>query len=133
MNLEQQFRTVVLPSPIHGKGLFASQSVGNGPVFQKGELVAVYEGLELTRAQALDGRDKTYIFKVFNDLYIDGSVVKDKPWGHAAYINHAPVKPNCKISIDRKRRRPVLRALRDIYHCEELLFKYGYNPGAKKA
>lgn len=128
MNPEQLFKTVLMPSPIHGKGLFASQSVGTGPVFRKGDLVAIYEGQELTRAQALDGRDRTYIFKVFNDLYIDGSVAKDKPWGHAAYINHAPGKPNCKITIYRKIRRPIVRALRDIYHCEELLFKYGYDP-----
>ncbi len=125
-------RIQVRSSGVHGKGVFALQSIA------KGETIAEYKGELISWDEALRRHphdpsqpDHTFYFHIDNQHVIDGNV-----GGNASrWINHG-CAPNCEAEEDGS--RVFLKALRRIKPGEELFFDYGlviderYTPALKK-
>lgn len=108
----------VRPSPIHGRGLFAT-----GPI-PEGIMVAEYIGNRITwdeglRREALGQGD--YLFDVEGRFMIDGDGLEVD----AARINHA-CEPNCEVEIIED--RVFIVTARMIEPGEELTYDYGFDP-----
>ncbi len=101
--------TEVRPSPIHGKGLFATRAIG------KGEIVAAKGGHVLTKQAwtALERDLGPADIQVSDDLFI-APVTQTQRDGSMLYTNHS-CDPNLAIQG-----QIVLVAMRDIAPGEEL-------------
>lgn len=111
-------RIQVRRSGVHGKGVFAVQTIS------KGELIIEYKGEIIPWDEALRRHPRdpaqpnhTFYFHLEGGDVIDGGVA-----GNASrWINHA-CEPNCEAEEDE--RRIFIKALRKIKPGEELFFDY---------
>uniref|UniRef100_A0A1I8I1L9 Histone-lysine N-methyltransferase n=1 Tax=Macrostomum lignano TaxID=282301 RepID=A0A1I8I1L9_9PLAT len=116
-----QCRVQVLPSSIHGLGLFAVRP------FAKAEFIVEYTG-ELIRASLSEAKEKfyqsrnidCYLFKVNWQWVIDASM----KGGPARFINHS-CSPNCVTRV--MDQRILIVAGRDIAAGEELTYDYRFD------
>ena len=106
----------VKKSPLHGKGLFASQDIPWGVkiIEYKGQLVSD----ALADKRIAEGAD--CIFELGDDANLDGAVEGNE----ARYINHARPNPNCFILRDDDRIW-VVAGIEGVRKGEELTFDYG--------
>jgi SET domain-containing protein len=125
-------RIQVRRSGVHGKGVFAVQTIGNV------EMIIEYKGEIITWPQAQrrhphnpDDPNHTFYFHIDDKRVIDAAV-----GGNAArWINHA-CRPNCEA--DEVDGRIFIKALRRLEPGEELFYDYGliiderYTPKLKK-
>lgn len=110
----------VRPSPIHGRGGFATRPI------PRGTRIIEYTGERITHAEADtrydDARNPhhhTFLFTVDRETVVDAAV-----GGNAArFINHA-CDPNCRPVIEGG--RVYIVAARDIDPGEELAYDYAY-------
>ncbi len=111
----------VLPSSIHGLGLFSLADISAGQLIlpYRGRLLSNEEarGVEIQRQAA--GSKVHYLLRLDEETVLDGDGL-DNP---AKYANHS-CRPNCEMVLVEK--RPWLAALRPINAGEELTFDYGY-------
>jgi len=127
-------RIQVSRSGVHGKGVFALQSIAAG------QRIIEYTGETITWPEALrrhphDPSDPHHTFYFRLD---DGSHVIDAKFGGnaARWINHA-CEPNCKAE-ETADGRVFIHALRELSPGEELFYDYGlviderYTPKLKK-
>jgi SET domain-containing protein len=107
---------VVKKSPLHGKGLFASEDIpwGFKIIEYEGQLVSD----ALAHKRIAKGAD--CIFELGEDANIDGAVQGND----ARYINHSRAKPNCFVMRD-EGRIWIVAGIEGIKEGEELLFDYG--------
>jgi uncharacterized protein len=115
----------VLPSRIHGKGLFARRLIPEGTAFIEygGELLdkdtSNQRGLDREEVARKTGEGMVYIFELNDQFDIDGSF----EWNIARLANHS-CAPNAEAqNIDD---HIWFVALRDIKPKEEITFDYGY-------
>jgi uncharacterized protein len=114
-------RIQVRRSGVHGRGVYAIQSIA------KGETIIEYKGEMVTWKQAErrhphDPKDPDHTFYFHID---DKHVIDAKYGGNAArWINHA-CNPNCESDIDEDAHRVYIKALRRIRPGEELFYDYG--------
>jgi len=106
----------VKKSPLHGKGLFASQDIPWGVkiIEYKGQLVSD----ALAEKRIAEGAD--CIVELGDDANLDGAVEGNE----ARYINHARPNPNCFILRD-DGRIWVVAGIEGVRKGEELTFDYG--------
>jgi SET domain-containing protein len=106
----------VLPSAIHGLGMFATANL------PAGVRIIEYAGAKITKAESLARceRNNACIFALDDQHDLDGAV----GWNPARFINHSCV-PNCDAALIDGRIWIVAR--RDISPGEELSFNYGYD------
>lgn len=122
----------VRPSPIHGRGAFATTRI------PAGTRLIEYTGERLTpdEAEARDPdapgeRHHTFLFAIDDHLVIDAAV----GGSDAKWINHS-CDPNCDAVIEDD--RIWIEAIRDIEPGEELAYDYAYvleerhTPAAKR-
>jgi len=110
---------VVRHSPIHGRGVFATQKI------RKGRLIIEYKGRRSTWDDAMERPDSdpndfahTFLFELD-----DGSVIDARQRGNAArWINHS-CDPNCAAYEDDDG-RVFIEARRAIVPTEELTYDY---------
>ncbi len=108
-------------SPIHGKGVFATQTIPAGTVVVEylGERISRDEA---ERREALTGPNGiTYILEYDARLFIDGAVGGSE----ARFINHS-CNPNCAIRRDEG--RAYFYATRTIQAGDELSIDYAFDP-----
>ena len=98
-----------------GLGLFATKPI------KKGANIIPYVGRILDcRKKEDDAVTNKYLFEVNTRWTIDGSVRKNI----ARYINHA-CKPNAEPDIKVRKRKVVIKAIKDIQPGEEINYDYG--------
>ncbi|TAL86646.1 MAG: SET domain-containing protein [Rhodanobacter sp.] len=119
-------RIIARRSPIHGNGVFASQTLA------KGDHVIEYKGRLLTHdeADALygDGGETghTFLFTLNEQYIIDAN----QQGNSARWINHS-CAPNCRALVeesssgDPRKDKVVIETLRRIKPGEELTYDYG--------
>ncbi|QJE95092.1 SET domain-containing protein [Luteolibacter luteus] len=113
-------------SKIHGRGVYATQSISSGTkiIEYVGELIDKEESERRAWAQHAKAQETgdaaVYIFTLTSKLDIDGNV----PWNTARLINHS-CDPNCEAWIDGK--RIFIHALSDIKEGDELTFDYAFD------
>jgi uncharacterized protein len=109
-------KLVVKKSPLHGRGLFASEAIPWGVkiIEYKGELIS--DGVAEERAA--EGAD--CIFELQPNVNIDGAVGGNE----ARYVNHARRKPNCFI-LREDGKIWIVAGIEGIGKGEELTFDYG--------
>lgn len=113
---EKDDRFAVKDSPIHGRGLFATQAI---PAKTR---IMEYVGERITRTDSLKRcqAGNHFIFGLDEQFAIDGGV----DGNHARFINHS-CSPNCEA--EPADGRVYITAVRDIQPGEELSFNYGYD------
>ncbi|HEY0233978.1 MAG TPA: SET domain-containing protein [Afipia sp.] len=98
-----------------GLGLFATKPI------KKGSKIIRYFGPLLdSKKKKDDAVDNKYLFEINNRWTIDGSVRKNI----ARYINHA-CKPNAESDVSARKRRVVIRAIKNIAPGDEINYDYG--------
>jgi hypothetical protein len=98
-----------------GLGLFATKPI------KKGAKIARYLGPLLdSRKKKDDAIENKYLFELNGRWTIDGSVRENI----ARYINHA-CKPNAESDVRPRKRKVVIRAIRNIEPGEEINYDYG--------
>jgi uncharacterized protein len=98
-----------------GLGLFATKPI------KKGSKIVRYFGPLLdSRKKKDDAIENKYLFELNNRWTIDGSVRKNI----ARYINHA-CKPNAESDVSPRKRKVVIRAIKNIEPGEEINYDYG--------
>lgn len=98
-----------------GLGLFATKRI------KKGSKIIRYFGPLLDSKKKKDEAvDNKYLFEINNRWTIDGSVRKNI----ARYINHA-CKPNAESDVSARKRKVVIRAIKNIEPGEEINYDYG--------
>jgi hypothetical protein len=98
-----------------GLGLFATQPI------KKGSKIIRYFGPLLdSKKKKDDAIENKYLFELNNRWTIDGSVRKNV----ARYINHA-CKPNAESDVKPRKRKVVIRAIKNIEPGEEINYDYG--------
>ena len=98
-----------------GLGLFATKKI------RKGSKIVRYFGPMLdSKNKKHDAIDNKYLFEITNRWTIDGSVRKNI----ARYINHA-CKPNAESDVKPRKRKVVIRAIKNIEPGEEINYDYG--------
>src|SRR4051794_24397164 len=98
-----------------GLGLFATKPI------KKGSKIIRYFGPLLdSKNPKHDAIENKYLFELNNRWTIDGSVRKNI----ARYINHA-CKPNAESDVSARKRRVVIRAIKNIAPAEALNYDYG--------
>ncbi len=98
-----------------GLGLFATKPI------KKGARIVRYFGPLLdSRKKKDDAIENKYLFELNNRWTIDGSVRKNI----ARYINHA-CKPNAESDVKPRKRKVVIRAIKNIEPGEEINYDYG--------
>ncbi len=104
------------PSPIHGRGAFAREPIGQGT------RVIEYVGERISKRESLRRceRENAYIFALTAHEDLDGDV----SWNPARLINHS-CAPNCEARMEDGRIWIV--ATRDIAPGEEITFNYNYD------
>ena len=109
----------VLPSPVHGRGVFAARTI------RKGETVIEYRGKRMTWDEACEqpASDESDPYHTFLFSLDDGRVIDAAIGGNAArWINHS-CAPNCETYED-DRGRVYVAARRKIRPGEELSYDY---------
>lgn len=98
-----------------GLGLFATKPI------KKGSKIIRYFGPLLdSKKKKDDAVDNKYLFEINNRWTIDGSVRKNI----ARYINHA-CKPNAESDVSARKRKVVIRAIKNIEAGDEINYDYG--------
>ncbi len=98
-----------------GLGLFATKPI------KKGSKIIRYFGPLLdSKKKKDDAIENKYLFELNNRWTIDGSVRKNV----ARYINHA-CKPNAESDVKPRKRKVVIRAIKNIEPGEEINYDYG--------
>jgi hypothetical protein len=98
-----------------GLGLFATKPI------KKGSKIIRYFGPLLdSKKKKDDAIENKYLFELNNRWTIDGSVRKNV----ARYINHA-CKPNAESDVRPRKRKVVIRAIKNIEPGDEINYDYG--------
>ena len=98
-----------------GLGLFATRPI------KKGSKIIHYMGPLLdSKKKEDDAVDNKYLFEINSRWTIDGSTRKNI----ARYINHA-CKPNAESDVSSRKRKVVIRAIKNIEAGEEINYDYG--------
>src|SRR4051794_8430606 len=98
-----------------GLGLFATKPI------KKGTKIIRYFGRLLdSRKKKDDAIENKYLFELNDRWTIDGSVRKNV----ARYINHA-CKPNAESDVKPRKRKVIIRAIKNIEPGEEINYDYG--------
>ena len=98
-----------------GLGLFATKPI------KKGSKIIRYFGPLLdSKKKKDDAIENKYLFELNNRWTIDGSVRKNV----ARYINHA-CKPNAESDVKPRKRKVIIRAIKNIEPGEEINYDYG--------
>jgi hypothetical protein len=98
-----------------GLGLFATKPI------KKGSKIVRYFGPLLdSKKKKDDAIENKYLFELNNRWTIDGSVRKNV----ARYINHA-CKPNAESDVRPRKRKVVIRAIKNIEPGDEINYDYG--------
>jgi hypothetical protein len=98
-----------------GLGLFATKPI------KKGEKIIRYFGPILdSKKKDEDAIENKYLFELTNRWTIDGSVRENV----ARYINHS-CKPNAESDVKPRKRKVIIRALKNIEPGEEINYDYG--------
>src|SRR5512140_2863856 len=98
-----------------GLGLFATKPIKKGA-----KIVRYFGPLLDSRKKKDDAIENKYLFELNNRWTIDGSVRKNV----ARYINHA-CKPNAESDVMPRKRKVVIRAIKNIEPGEEINYDYG--------
>lgn len=116
----------VRASPIHGRGVFATQPI------RKGARIIEYTGARLpwVMAQDLPPHDPTQPYHTFYFSLDDGDVIDAANGGNdARWINHS-CEPNCETFEEKG--RIFVFALRRIQPGEELFYDYKIVPAERR-
>ena len=98
-----------------GLGLFATKPI------KKGTKIIRYFGPMLdSKKKKDDAIENKYLFELTNRWTIDGSIRKNI----ARYINHA-CKPNAESDVKPRKRKVIIRAIKNIEPGEEINYDYG--------
>jgi uncharacterized protein len=98
-----------------GLGLFATQPI------KKGTKIIRYFGRLLdSRKKKDDAIENKYLFELNDRWTIDGSMRNNV----ARYINHA-CKPNAESDVQPRKRKVIIRAIKNIEPGEEINYDYG--------
>ena len=98
-----------------GLGLFATKPIKKGA-----KIVRYFGPLLDSRKKKDDAIENKYLFELNGRWTIDGSVRKNV----ARYINHA-CKPNAESDVSPRKRKVVIRAIKNISPGEEINYDYG--------
>jgi hypothetical protein len=98
-----------------GLGLFATKPIKKGA-----KIVRYFGPLLDSKKKKDDAIENKYLFELNNRWTIDGSVRKNI----ARYINHA-CKPNAESDVSPRKRKVVIRAIKNISPGEEINYDYG--------
>ena len=98
-----------------GLGLFATKPIKKGA-----KIVRYFGPLLDSRKEKDDAIENKYLFELNGRWTIDGSVRKNI----ARYINHA-CKPNAESDVSARKRKVVIRAIKNIEPGEEINYDYG--------
>jgi hypothetical protein len=98
-----------------GLGLFATEPIKKGA-----KIVRYFGPLLDCRKKKDDAIENKYLFELNNRWTIDGSVRENI----ARYINHA-CKPNAESDVRPRKRKVVIRAIKNIEPGEEINYDYG--------
>jgi uncharacterized protein len=97
-----------------GLGLFATKPI------KKGAKIVRYFGPLLDSRNKKHDIENKYLFELNGRWTIDGSVRKNV----ARYINHA-CRPNAESDVSARKRKVVIRAIKNIEPGEEINYDYG--------
>src|SRR6201747_3232682 len=98
-----------------GLGLFATKPIKKGA-----KIVRYFGPLLDSRNKKHDDIENKYLFELNGRWTIDGSVRKNV----ARYINHA-CRPNAESDVRPRKRKVVIRAIKNISPGEEINYDYG--------
>jgi len=98
-----------------GLGLFATKPIKKGA-----KIVRYFGPLLDSKKEKDDAIENKYLFELTNRWTIDGSVRKNI----ARYINHA-CRPNAESDVRPRKRKVVIRAIKNIEPGEEINYDYG--------
>ena len=98
-----------------GLGLFATKPIKKGA-----KIIRYFGPLLDSKKKKDDAIENKYLFELTNRWTIDGSVRKNV----ARYINHA-CKPNAESDVKPRKRKVVIRAIKNIEPGEEINYDYG--------
>jgi len=98
-----------------GLGLFATKPIKKGT-----KIIRYFGPLLDSKKKKDDAIENKYLFELNNRWTIDGSVRKNI----ARYINHA-CKPNAESDVKPRKRKVVIRAIKNIEPGEEINYDYG--------
>jgi uncharacterized protein len=98
-----------------GLGLFATKPIKKGA-----KIVRYFGPLLDSRNKKHDAIENKYLFELNGRWTIDGSVRENV----ARYINHA-CKPNAESDVSARKRKVVIRAIKNIEPGEEINYDYG--------
>jgi hypothetical protein len=98
-----------------GLGLFATKPIKKGT-----KIIRYFGPLLDCKKKKDDAIENKYLFELSNRWTIDGSVRKNV----ARYINHA-CKPNAESDVKPRKRKVVIRAIKNIEPGEEINYDYG--------
>ena len=98
-----------------GLGLFATKPIKKGT-----KIVRYFGPLLDSKKKKDDAIENKYLFELNNRWTIDGSVRENV----ARYINHA-CKPNAESDVKPRKRKVVIRAIKNIEPGEEINYDYG--------
>jgi hypothetical protein len=98
-----------------GLGLFATKPIKKGA-----KIVRYFGPLLDSRKKKDDAIENKYLFELNGRWTIDGSVRENV----ARYINHA-CKPNAESDVSPRKRKVVIRAIKNIEPGEEINYDYG--------
>jgi hypothetical protein len=98
-----------------GLGLFATRPIKKGT-----KIIRYFGPLLDSKKKKDDAIENKYLFELNSRWTIDGSVRKNV----ARYINHA-CKPNAESDVKPRKRKVVIRAIKNIEPGEEINYDYG--------
>jgi uncharacterized protein len=98
-----------------GLGLFATKPIKKGA-----KIIRYFGPLLDSKKKKDDAIENKYLFELNNRWTIDGSVRKNV----ARYINHA-CRPNAESDVKPRKRKVIIRAIKDIEPGEEINYDYG--------
>ena len=98
-----------------GLGLFATKPIKKGT-----KIIRYFGPLLDCKKKKDDAIENKYLFELSSRWTIDGSVRKNV----ARYINHA-CKPNAESDVKPRKRKVVIRAIKNIEPGEEINYDYG--------
>ena len=98
-----------------GLGLFATKPIKKGT-----KIVRYFGPLLDSKKKKDDAIENKYLFELSSRWTIDGSVRKNV----ARYINHA-CKPNAESDVKPRKRKVVIRAIKNIEPGDEINYDYG--------
>lgn len=112
-------RVTVRRSPVHGRGVFASQAiaVGQRVLEYRGEVTSWRRAAARHRRAGVTGH--TFIFGLADGRVIDGSVGGNS----ARWLNHS-CEPNCE-ALEDERGRVFIETLKALSPGDELYIAYG--------